>query len=234
MSGPGERPEPRQHPGDGTASREAGHEVSHEPSDTRAERGVISELLDSIEAGDEADRGAKEAAERITVGALVDRMGERSFAPVLLLPALIMVSPLSSIPGSPTVSGLIIALIAWQMLFGRDQLWLPGPLRRVSVPVPRLRQAVLFLRRPVGAIEPRLRPRLTVLARWPMSLVVLATCLAITFFMPLMEVLPLVASIAALAISLFAVGLILRDGLMILLGYAVVALAIWVARQFVG
>ena len=76
----------------------------------------LTELLDTVSTAAEGDT--------VTVGDVVDTMGERSFAAVLLIPALIMVSPLSGIPGSPTVAGSLYALICVQMLLGRNSLWL--------------------------------------------------------------------------------------------------------------
>nr|WP_242511957.1 exopolysaccharide biosynthesis protein [Rhodobaculum claviforme] len=171
---------------------------------------------------------------RVSVGEVVARLGVRSFAPVLVLVALLIVSPLSGIPGTPTVSALLIGLIVAQMVAGRESLWLPGVLTRASVPGHRLRQAVDFLRRPVGVVSPLLRPRLLVLTGRAGGLTVLLTCLAITLTMPAMELLPFAVSIAALAIACFAVGLMLRDGVMVLLGYSIVLLAVLFVRSLLG
>ena len=171
---------------------------------------------------------------RVSVDAVVGRLGVRSFAPVLLLVSLLIVSPLSGIPGTPTVSALLIGLIVAQMLVGRDSLWLPAFLKRVTVPAARLRQAVAFLRRPVGAVSPLLGPRILVLTGRAGGLAVLLTCLAITVTMPLMEVLPLAISVAGLAIACFAVGLMLRDGVMVLLGYGIVGLVMLIVRGLLG
>lgn len=185
---------------------------------------AISEVLDDLEtAGDD---------ERVTVGCIVEAMGERSFAPLLLVPALLMVSPISTIPGTPTISGIIIALIAAQMLAGRETLWLPRFLRDRGVSTGRMARAVGFLRKPVSRVEAVIKPRLTWLTRAPSRHVVLLTCLAITLVMPLMEFVPALASIAALAISLFAVGLLTRDGLFVCGGFAVVLAGALVARNF--
>ncbi len=186
----------------------------------------ISRLLDTL--GDLPPDG------RVSLGEIVGQLGVRSFAPVLLLVSLLLVSPLSGIPGSPTVAGLMIALIVIQMLAGRSSLWLPRFLTGVQVPARRVRQAVEFLRRPVGVVNPLLGPRILVLTGRAGSLLALLTCLAITLTMPAMEFLPFVASIAALAIACFAVGLILRDGIMILAGYGIVTLVALALRGVLG
>lgn len=174
----------------------------------------VSEVLDRLEAAG--------AGETVSVGDIVERMGARSFAPLLLVPALIMVSPISSIPGTPTLSATIIALIAAQMLIGRRTLWLPRFLRERRLSRARMERAIAFLRRPVGWIEPRMRPRLVFLADGRGVHVALLVCLGITLVMPMMEFLPLLASIAAVAISLIAAGLLARDGILVIAGYGLV------------
>ncbi|MFD1912092.1 exopolysaccharide biosynthesis protein [Halodurantibacterium flavum] len=186
--------------------------------------GEISKVLDNLdEAGDD---------ETVSVGQVVEGMGDRSLAPLLLVPALIMVSPISSIPGTPTISALIIALIVVQMLIGKKGLWLPAFIRNRKVSSERMHKAVEFLRKPIGWIEPILKERLTFLTVRPGSWVALITCLLITFTMPLMEVVPMMASIAATAISFFAAGLLVRDGVLVLIGYCVVGIGVAVASYF--
>lgn len=176
----------------------------------------LSDVLDKLaEAGD---------GERVTVGEINEEFADRSLAPVLLVPALITASPLSGIPGLPTLAGLIIGLIVVQMLMGRDTLWLPDFIARRGVSKQRLGKAVDFLRKPVGWVERLLKPRLTWLAGRPWNYAALLTCLAIALSTPALEFLPFVTSVAAVAIGLFAAGLLIRDGAVMLVGYALLAL----------
>ncbi len=180
-------------------------------------------VLDKVaEAGDD---------DSVSVGQILDQFGDRSLAPVLLVPALLTASPLSGIPGVPTVTGLIVALIVVQMLMGRDSLWVPEFLSKRSVAKSKMTRAVDFLRRPVGWLDRLMRPRLCWLTRRPWSYVALLTCLALAVLTPVMEFLPFVVSIAAAAIAFFAAGILMRDGLVMLLGYAVVALTALIAFQ---
>ena len=59
----------------------------------------------------------------------------------------------------------------------------------------------------------------------PANIVTLLTILGITVIIPFLEILPMVTSIFAGAISMFAIGLLARDGLFTLLGYIQVALS---------
>ncbi|MEE4382194.1 MAG: exopolysaccharide biosynthesis protein, partial [Pseudomonadales bacterium] len=81
--------------------------------------GSLGELLDQLRAAVEAD-GAE-----VSVGELMEAVGRRSFAPVLLLVGLLLVSPLSGIPSFPTLMALLVCLVSVQMLLGRRHFWLP-------------------------------------------------------------------------------------------------------------
>jgi hypothetical protein len=185
------------------------------------DRLTLSEVLDRIDSAGDGDR--------VTVGEINENFGDRSLAPILLIPAMITASPISGIPGVPTITGIIVGLIVVQMLMGRDTLWLPRFLAKRGVPKERMGKAVSFLRKPVGWVEKLLKPRLTWLAKRPMNYVALLVCLAIAIATPAFEFLPFVISIAAIAIGMFAAGLLVRDGVVMLVGYAFVGLTAYLA-----
>ncbi|MBM9594336.1 exopolysaccharide biosynthesis protein [Roseitranquillus sediminis] len=175
--------------------------------------GALSEILDQLE--------RDEGEARVTIGEIAARLGERSLASLLLVPALLLVSPLSSIPGAPTFTGLVILLIAAQMMMGRRTLWLPRIVTRRSVAQRRMTRAVGFLRPPVRWAECAIRPRLSPLTSRPASLITLATCVSLAVLFPAMEIVPMLSSVAALAVALFAVGLMANDGLFVLFGFGI-------------
>lgn len=181
--------------------------------------GVLDKLGD---AGDE---------ERVTVGQILEEVGDRSLAPILLVPAMITASPISGIPGVPTITGIIVGLIVVQMLMGRDTLWVPKILARQGVSKSKMDKAVNFLRKPVGWLDKLMKPRLCWLASRPWSYLALVICLIIAVTTPVMEFLPFAISIAAVAIGFFAAGILMRDGVMILIGYVVVGLTIYTVTQ---
>jgi hypothetical protein len=156
-----------------------------------------------------------------SVREFVERLGPASFGALLLVPSMIIASPASGIPGLPSVGGLIIALIAVQMVMGRDHVWLPEWLMTRRVNGDRFDRALDFLRRPLRWIEHLTRPRLTWLLRWPMVLPLQLLCVFCGLAMPVMEMLPLTASIAAVAVFLMALAIISDDGLLALAGGAV-------------
>ncbi len=186
----------------------------------------VSELLAAIDEATHEDE--------VSIGHLVEIMGERSFASILLGPALIMVTPFSGIPGSPTIFATIVVLIVGQMLMGRSHFWLPEFVRRRRLSSRRIAQAIGFLRRPVRYVEPLLRERLTFLAVRPGNYPALVICLLIAFIGPVMEFMPFLISLAALVISFFAIAILVRDGLVIIVGYLGVILWVLFLRTFLG
>lgn len=168
---------------------------------------------------------------RTSVEEVMQTLGTASFTSLLLVPALIVVSPLSGIPTLSTLCGLTIALIAVQMGLGRDHIWLPGWLLRRGMDRRRFLQALGWLDRPAGWIDRVTAERLVWLTRPPFRSLLLAACTLAGAAMPFLELLPFTSSILAGAVVLIALGLLVRDGLAALLGLGFigsgVAVAMW-------
>ena len=160
--------------------------------------------------------------ETLCVRDIFEEIGERSFATALLIPALLLVSPLSGIPGTPTIGGLVVILIVVQWIAGRDHLWLPDVLMRRRLKASRVLTALDWLDRPAGLFDRTAAARLSFLTRGPFALAALLTILLIAASWPFLELLPFVTSIGAFAVSLFAFGLMTRDGLWVGAGFLLV------------
>lgn len=171
----------------------------------------LQRLLDQIEAcGDDG---------RITVREVVATLGARAFAPLLLAPSLALVSPLSTLPGMPTVLATLVGLVAVQMALGREALWLPRILLDRGLRADRARRAIRWMRPWIRRIDPWLNERLTVLTDRPGNLVALGACCVVALFSPVMEVVPFLTTLVAAAIALFALGIFVRDGVVVFAGY---------------
>jgi hypothetical protein len=153
--------------------------------------------------------------ETVTLGELRDRLARRGFGLlmiVLALPTLIPVLP----PGSAAFIGLLYILLSLQMLFGRDEPWLPARLSRFRLStrtIASLRtRGVPFLRR----VERFSRPRLLLVdervATRAVALVVLLLGIILLTPLPFLNTLP------ALAVMLMGIGLLNRDGVFIAAG----------------
>lgn len=164
------------------------------------------------------------AAERTTLGALLDSVDESGFALACLLFAVPMAIPVLP-PGGPTAIGVVLAALGAQLLAGHARPTLPGFLRRVALPAT-LRnvlrsRGVVWLRR----IESKMRPRPPrVDTRFALRMAGLAICLSgVVMALPI----PGMNTPPAVAVAMVALGMAGGDGRLwmsgILLAFAIVA-----------
>lgn len=167
------------------------------------------------------------ADRRITIGALMDALGEAGLGILLIVFALPSFIPT---PGLPVgfVSGTVVALIALQVMAGRHTLWLPERLRNFSMPRDMLVKGAAYLAKPMQFFERWLKPRLSQFtgktARMFLALPILILAISIVLPIPLGNQAPSIALIA------FGFGLIERDGLAIIIAIVLSMMAMaWLA-----
>ncbi|WP_440997980.1 exopolysaccharide biosynthesis protein [Arhodomonas sp. SL1] len=165
-----------------------------------------------------------EERQRVSVRDMLGVVGQRSFAPLLLLAGLIATSPLSGIFGVPTLTGVIVLLVALQLLAGREHIWLPEWILSRRFPARSTRRALRAVRRPAAWIDQLLRPRLTVLTAGTGNRVTATACVLIAISMPPLELMPFAATSAGVLITLLALAIIADDGLLALVALALMAL----------
>jgi hypothetical protein len=185
---------------------------------TVTDRQTLSHLLDVLDAA--------AVGEKVSVQDILNKIGERSIMPIVLVIALMLVSPLSGIPGLPTLSSVVILLVMAQALARRRHLWLPPILRNRKVRSARLIKSVGRMRGMAAWIDGHSRPRLRILTSGPLRWLTLVACTLVPMVWPFLELLPFVTSIGAGAVALMSFGLLTRDGLYVLLGYLVIAVMV--------
>ena len=163
--------------------------------------------------------------ETLSVGDLFQALGAASYTPLMILPALAVVSPLSGIPGFSSLCGLTIAVFAAQMIVRRHHVWAPGWLLRRQMRADRARRALAWLRRPAGWIERAARPRIQWLVTPPLDMVPQFLCLVAGLAMPFLELVPFSSSLLGASVILLSVAMLVRDGLLALVGMAPFAAA---------
>ncbi len=174
-------------------------------------------VLDGLqETADEADC-------RVSVDDVLAHLGRRSFGILLLLPAIIAFTPAGGIPGLPSAMAAFVILIAGQVLFARDSLWLPGFVARRTVKADTLKRAVKILSPVAKVIDKLLKPRLQALTEEPYIRASAALCILVSLTIPPLEILPLAGSASWAAIGAFALALIAHDGLLAVLAAAFTA-----------
>lgn len=171
---------------------------------------------------------------QVSVRDVLELLGPRAFTPMLLVPCLALVSPVSAVPGVPSFLSLLVGLVAVQMVFGQTRIWLPVFLLDRAIDATRLRRAVGVIRRPVAVVDPWINERLTWLADKPANLPALLIFCTVSFLMPLIEFVPFLTSTLASAMTLFAIELFARDGLFMLAGYTLVATGAVLVAQAVS
>ncbi len=180
----------------------------------------IEDVLDRVEEAAEGER-------HVSVADIVDKIGDGAFAPLMLVPALLMVSPATAIFGFGTICGLIIAIIAFQMLVGQKKLWLPQFILRQKLASHRVERTVDFLTRPARAVDGLTRPRLSFLVAAPADRIWAALCIVLALLVPVFELVPMSATIIGASIGLFGLAMLARDGLLAIIGLAILSIAAW-------
>jgi hypothetical protein len=170
---------------------------------------------------------------RVSIGDVVEMLGPRSFAPLILAIGLIALTPIDSIPTLPTTFGAIVLLTVGQMLVGRSSMWLPGFIARRAVNADRLKRALAWLDPKARWADRHLRSRLIVFTRGPFVYAIAASCAALALTMPMLELLPFVSTIPAAAFTAFGIALLLHDGVAALLGFAFSAATLFFVVELV-
>lgn len=173
---------------------------------------ALSDVLDQLESV--ADNKS------IQVGEVVEHLGRKSFASLMLIFALISTSPASGIPGVTATVALLVLILTVQPIFGRDCVWLPTLVTKRRMSTEKLCKGISWLRKPVRFAERFLRPRFTFLFRRPWVLFPLLLIVALTLVMPFLEAIPTSGLIASAVIALFAAALLTRDGAFALISFA--------------
>lgn len=181
----------------------------------------LQQLLDHIKADC--------AGERVSVGALMDSVGRRSFGPLLLLAGLVTVAPLiGDIPGVPTFIAIFVLLVSVQLLTGAEHFWLPNWLHSRSISTGTLSRALSWLHKPAGWIDRLIKPRWQLFINDATIYLVAVLCILIALVMPLMEFIPFSANLAGAALVCFGLALVARDGLLMLVSILLTGGVIWV------
>ena len=161
---------------------------------------------------------ANAPGDRLALAELLDGLGDRTFGFVLLVLAIINVMPQP--PGGSTVFGLVLALIALQLLIGLGQPWVPGFVRRRSVARATFRAGIEKVVTPLRRVERLCKPRVSWLT---IGLFERLAGFAIVVFAVIIALpIPVIGNIPpGIAVAIIAIGLIERDGLALLAGVGI-------------
>ncbi len=164
----------------------------------------LSELLTQI--------AADHPLERISIADITARLDDRAFGALMFIFAVPNLLPTP--PGTSLILGAPLLFLAIQLAVGRSSPWLPQLISQRSLLLTDFVRIVARVAPLMARAERLMRPRLILLATRPFDQLMGVTCLllSIVLFLPI----PLGNMPPALAICLFSLALLERDGLVYL------------------
>lgn len=154
----------------------------------------------------------------LTLGMLNTALHERGLGLFLFLFALPAALPLPGL-GINTIIALPLLLISGHIALGKERLWLPRALNQKTIKTANLQKAILHAKPFIQKIEHIIRPRLGFITQGAVSQFVglCAFIMAIYVAIPL----PLTNTVPSFGLALIGIGMVMRDGLLIIGGLLV-------------
>jgi hypothetical protein len=193
--------------------------------DYQSDRRTFSQVIEDIGAKDDP---------KLYLGELVNAFGERGFGALMVFLGLLNAAA-SPIPGSTTILGAPLLLICVQLLFRRDQLWLPAWALKGSISRASYKDAVGRVSKPLKLVERLSKPRLSVMTNEVSEVLIGLVCTLLTVIV----MLPIFGGnlFPSLFVAAFGFGLMQRDGVLILAGWLGVAgfvAFVWLAWEVIS
>jgi len=166
----------------------------------------------------------------MSVAELVEAFGPRAFGAILLIFAVACALPLP--PGSSTVLGAPLVLLAPQVALGARAPWAPRSVRERRISTTHLRQVANRIIPTLERIEKVSRPRLRFLFGQvgDRLIGVVCTLLALVLILPI----PLGNVLPAASVGFLSLALVTRDGVLALIGYVLAVASVGVLTLAAG
>lgn len=172
-------------------------------------------------------------ADRVSVGELMEVLHERGFGILLIIFVLPNCIPIPA-PGLVSLTALPLLLLSAQMMYGADHPWLPSWLNRRTIKRGLLALIVSRASPVMRKIEKLLRPRVSFASSETGEKIVGALCFL--FSLCILIPLPWTNFVPGYGVLLLALGLLSRDGVVMLLGMVtgLLGTALTLAVLFLG
>jgi hypothetical protein len=183
-------------------------------ADTESRPQPLSERLSQI--------AEQSGPDRISLSDLAKELHSRGWGGLLVIFSAINVIPLP--PGTNTILAIPLVLISAQMAFGRASPWFPARIDRRGITKAELHKLVAKMGSFEARVERIFRPRLGQLTGRTATRIIGLLCiiLSIVAGLPIL----MIHNAPAVAILLFGLALIYRDGVLVILGGIAAVLAI--------
>ncbi len=166
----------------------------------------------------------EERPDKITLSAILELAGERTFGFLLVLLSLPSALPVPA-PGYSTPFGFVIFLLAVQLMTGWTRPWLPERVNQFAIALPKaqafVKAGIPWLQR----IEVLSRPRLTPLCTSRLGRMILGGMIALMACSMMLPI-PLTNTLPAMGVFITGFGLLDDDGAISLAGLVVCLMAL--------
>lgn len=185
----------------------------------------VGDTLDSLEElADDKDE--------VAFGDVLDAFGHRSFGPFFLIFGLLELSPIGGIPGVPTILAALCVLFAAQLAIGHEHVWVPYFVERRKMGGDKLGKAARKMDGVGEWLDKWFHGRLARFTNKFWRRLVGLSIILLACTVPFLEVVPFASSAPMFAIALLGLALIVRDGLLVLIGTALAAAALGFAGYY--
>ena len=158
---------------------------------------------------------------RVSIEQMLVVLNNRGFGPLILIPCLIELLPTGMIPGVPSLCATLIILISAQIVLGRRYPWIPKKLRKKKFDHQKLDNGLDRIRPFVQWTDRRTRERWRFLTSDPSERLAALAIIALALTMYPLELVPFASSIPAFTIAMFAIGFVVKDGLLLLIAWCI-------------
>lgn len=154
----------------------------------------------------------------MSVGDLLDQFGHRAYGPLLAAPSILLLTPVGAIPVLPGAIAAIIFLIGIQGAFGLEHPWIPKFIEKREFSKQAWEKGEGRMKSVAGWIDKILRPRIQWLASDAMKRAIVGLCALMSLTIFPLGFVPFAVMIPAAALLCIGLGMMARDGVLILIG----------------
>lgn len=166
---------------------------------------TFSQVLEDLGLGEDPN---------LSLNDVVEAFGDRGIGAMILVLSLMALIPWP--PGGKAVFAAPIILLAVELATQRNEVWLPRWLLKASLSRSAYRKAISKVIKPIRFVENLTRPRLSVLTG-PISEILMGTACVLLALMMALPI-PFGDMLPGLALVFFALGIMQKDGVAILIG----------------
>ncbi len=156
---------------------------------------------------------SEEKSKKITLNHLLNKLQQKDNLFLIILLALLAITPISFIPGMTALFGLSIVFITGQILIGRNKIWLPTKIKNKQIPH-NISEGILKIMPYVKFIEKYIKKRAVFFS----SRSIKYFFISFIFILSILLIIPIpyLNFITSFAIILISIGLIEKDGFLLI------------------